>query len=314
MNGMNSKNLLVYGIVIIAWMVYGYLTFVAPETSTSVELNLAPFTVFLLKLTIVLPYLVIWLVGAHGILHFHTYVQSIRKSKDGEAFHTITIGLWLLLTSLIVSALIGTVRSWYPSDFVLDKMMTIIANYCYIFLPLVAFYFLFMGSRELITQLKEKKSSLKTYVFWFAFIGLFTIFYLWFVFTNPHRQVSLDPHIKPTYYLSDFLIITTIALPYIMSIILGTFAAINISTYSKHVGGIFYKAALPSFTKGILTVIIGSIFLQVLLFLGTARLEGLSLGFILLILYVLFFLEAVGFSFIARGARKLSQLELTDNV
>ena len=79
--------------------------------------------------------------------------------------------------------------------------------------------------------------------------------------------------------------------------------------YEKNVQGIIYKKFLKYLVFGLLGVISTSIFTQALASLGSVRLLGVSLSWLLFLVYVLLGIMVIGYGFIAYGAKKLTLIE-----
>ena len=139
----------------------------------------------------------------------------------------------------------------------------------------------------------------------FLFSFIVTALYGLMVFSSPGRQTSLDPSIRPTYYLSDSLIFLTIILPSFGMWILGILSAFQVDRFSPESFSIRQHIAKRRFVDGILTMVFASTSIQVLLALGGLRLINLGLAFIIFAVYLVLILLVYAYFLIMRGARGL---------
>jgi hypothetical protein len=304
------SNKIVYFLVFLAWLIYTYFTFTAPISSSSQDLGLSGGVLFLVQLTIVLPYLVVWLMAVYGWSHISSYSQSIGDSKDGKAFGKIANGLGWFLAGLVLSALISSWRSMGINDPIHLFSSTIVTNYVYVFFPLVGFLFLYHGTRHL-RELLPENSKLTSSAITFIMTGIagLSVVLTWLIFTNPNRQVNPAPDIGATYYISDPFIVLTILVPLIVAWVLGGLAVVSIGHYQKQVKAQIYQNFLKKLSLGIIFIVIAAIVLQGILALGTNRFIGIGLGPLLLVIYVFLGAQAAGYVLVAMGAKKLKYLE-----
>jgi hypothetical protein len=68
---------------------------------------------------------------------------------------------------------------------------------------------------------------------------------------------------------------------------------------------------LADLSKGLAMVMMFTIVLQILATMGS-YLTNLGLAPLLLLVYLLLLLDAAGYAFIARGARKMTKIEVTE--
>jgi len=132
---------------------------------------------------------------------------------------------------------------------------------------------------------------------------MLTTFYTWIITTRP-----VGPNGDSSYYLPTVVILFTLGIPYVYIWCKGTVAAYQLYVYKSRVRGSIYRGALNSLALGIGSVIILSIFLQLLITIS-ARLLTLNLSPRLGIVYVLVALIGVSYGLIARGSKRLKQIE-----
>jgi uncharacterized membrane protein len=78
--------------------------------------------------------------------------------------------------------------------------------------------------------------------------------------------------------------------------------------YAKKIKGLLYKRALNRLAAGIATVIGSSIFIQFINIVFAYKNNG-SLGSLLVLIYLLLAVEAIGYILIASGAKNLKRIE-----
>jgi hypothetical protein len=305
--GKSVNSRLVYLGVIASWVAYLLITTTTPLSANAYNLNSQQ--IFLLRLTIAIPFLLIWLAAAFSFVSIRKYAKAIEPSDESSAFNKISTGVLFLLASLIGSALISAVRGFLVDIHEARSWMTILTNYAYVIPYLFAFAYLFNGAADLIRQHNGFRISLSKYAIYA--IPFFVLAYVWLeiIFTNPNRITPAPGSNFASYYLKDSLIVLTIVIPALFAWAMGFFGALKLRSYYQNVQGVIYKSALSSFVNGFLGVILGSIFIQSLLSLGAVRVGHLSLANVLALIYLFLIIQAVGFLLIARGARNLTKLE-----
>ncbi len=294
--------------IIILWLIYAGLTFNSPTPAqTTGRYGLSTTELRVLRATVVLPFLFIWLAGIYAVVRFNRYLKYISDSNEAEGFRNIVYGLICLLIVIVVPQFINLYTTYNPESFEIQRRVTIVRNYSNIILYLSAFWFILKASRHLVGSISEAKPN-KMSLFIPIFMFVLSIFYILLIFLNDYRGVSDDPLIRPTYYLPDILIILTIALPYIIIWSLGTVAILKIHLFSKHVPGIIYRNAFSRVAFGLASIIGLSIIFQFISQSG-AYFGRAGLGVILLIVYVILIAIAVAYLFIAKGAKALAAIE-----
>jgi len=288
-------------------VLYAIATIKAPVPSqVNGRYGLGSSEMALLRLSVAGPFLLIWLAGVYALTRFSHYTQLLNSSAETSGFKKITKGLWFLLIVIVVPQFINLITSYNPESLEMQKSIVIFRNYFNIALYLAGFIYIYRASRDLMSLQSVKKSK----YMWGFLILIFVLssLYIFSIFSNDYRGISNDALIKPTYYLSDLLIITTIVIPYILIWILGTMAFVNIFTFSKNVQGIIYKKSFASVAYGLGSIIFLSICLQFLSQLS-AYFGRAGLGIILLIVYSVLIAIAIAYLFIAKGARALTDIE-----
>jgi len=260
-----------------------------------------------LMLTIVIPYLIIWIIAFVGYLRLRSYVETVCQSKDGAAFHTISLGMLGVAFWLPIMALMNTATSGYyhahPSA---APEMVILNNYVNIIILFLAFWFIGLGAKRLLGVVKKQPLALPQSLS-FTFTA-FSALYLFMVLQDPARQFPTHRMSIASYYLPDWLTVVTIVIPHLFTWFLGLQAIFNINMYRKFVKGPIYKQALAQLTNGLSVVIIMIVTLRCFESISVP-LTRLSLGLILLVVYVLLILIGLGYAQIAKGAKSLQRIE-----
>lgn len=294
-----------YSILALAIVLYATLTLFGPKAPNKYDLSDGE--LILIRLTVIVPIVLIWIAAFYGAVRFKAYAESIKSRPDGKALTGVADAIMILAIGLVVTSLLGTLRQFaINNDY--EVIYSIVRNYVAVAFPLIAFYKLFTASRGLV-KLTDKPSgtSNDSALAFLATAGV-SIAYTAMLLQYPYRNDTPDPQTYCSYFLPDALIVLTIIVPYVLSWFLGILAAVNIAAYSRHAKGLIYKKALSNLVKGIVAVTIFSVFLQLLDSVADS-VASLSLAKILALVYVIIIGWAVGYLLIASGAKKLTKIE-----
>lgn len=289
---------------IILILLYATVTLLTPaDPAVLAKYNMTQDQARLLSLTIVIPLTAIWFTGFYGFSRIKQYARSIIDTREGNAMNQIANGIMIQVLGLpataTVSALLSYVALENPD---LLPMSTIMRNYVSLIPPIIAFYFIAKGAELLYNSIKHKRPiNFKPWVI--AFIIVSAV-YSWIIISQPVNTVTGDA----VYYLPGWLIIFTLAIPYLYVWFQGSQAAYQINSYQKDVRGVIFKKALRYLAAGITAIIALSMAIQ-LLTTTSARLNRLNLTPLLAIIYLLVLFYAVGYVLIALGAKKLKKIE-----
>jgi hypothetical protein len=296
------------GIVII-WAIYVLLTLLAPAAHTTNRYGISIAQINLLRITLLIPYLFIWVAALFSVLQYKKYLKLISRSSEFQGFKNIVSGITMLLLQLVVSPYLGLVASYNPNSSEVQRAVTIIRTDFTIVFYLAAFYFFWKGTKLLVNTIlkKDVKDKLMYSVVPLLLIPL-SIALVWFISHNDFRTFSSDPLIKPTYYLGDVSIFITIVIPYIIIWLLGFLSLINLKYLSKNVEGIIYKKSFDLVSKGLAIIIGLTIGLQFLT-QATTYFRNASLSLILLLVYAILFCIGAAYVFFAYGAKSLTKIE-----
>lgn len=297
-----KKNRLVLFGGLLLWAAYAALALLAPLTRNTYHLTLSERD--LLQLTIVIPVLVIWLIAINGTVSFLRYAWLIRTSADGQALQLISVGLMILVLFYILQSVLGEVPLYFAGKWQLYPLL-MLANHVPVMLALLGFVVILAGAWKLreLTPRGLSAGGLSAIVFPYAVLGLL---FAWLFAHN--LSGAPDPNGIPKFAEPGQLPVLTVAIPYILAWIAGVLAITLIAEYARTIHGTIYRRAVKDLVRGLTGVLFFSILIQ-LTQLSTGVFASLKLGAILLILYALIVLYAVGFVFLARGARKLSLIE-----
>jgi len=299
-----QKLLLLFLLVTIAYALIVLLGPTAPSTLAKYRLSQAK--THLLSLTVVVPFVLIWLSAFYGYVTFKKYAVLVRDTDEGPALTSISRGLGFLAFSLPVNSLIssfmGLLVIEHPSYL---ATTTIIRNYSAFILPLLAFITISRGAEMLVKLIKRrKKENLFHPSLWALGTIIVTSLFSWLIIVRPaDTREAIN-----VYQLPNWLIITTIVVPYLYIWFRGTLAAFYIISYQRNVTGKLYRQSLAYLSAGVFTVILINILVALITTLST-RLYRLHLTPILIIVYILVALYAVGFGLLASGAKKLKRIE-----
>jgi len=300
-----KKQWIYYGIGVTASVIYLLLTFLAPATSNA--FGLSSLQILLLKITVALPYIATWIFGVYGLSTLDKYIELTKDKNDNMTNTLIFLRsglLWIIMGTILVGV-IGSARSYFATNTEIRPLFTIVTNYLYIFPQLIGFFFIFRGVIKLQASKEMSEHKHTSYFFTTLIVVLISCIYVYMVATNPSRQFSPDPNMAATYYLPDILIGFTIVLPILTTWWLGFSAAFTLSDLIPYLTRAELFKGVTRIVYGIWATIFTSILIQALLSLGGTRLSGLSLGIILLIVYVFVLLQGIGFLFIALGSNTL---------
>lgn len=284
----------------LAWAVYSLLS-IAQHHVNAYKLDNLQTT--LLQLTIIIPLLLIWETAIYGAVRFRRYADLIKRSPDGRALGVLTSGLTVLVFSFIIQNFLSVLRGYAVGSTWLSPVV-FLNNHLPILLALIAVSLLYRGSIGLSRIVKTPLSSLQL----LSALVPFTIFAsLYSAFFYSHIGHT-ETYGIPNFALPGTIPFFTMAIPYLVVWLLSVLAMLNVTNYIRFVKGAIYKRALKYLAAGIVAVLSFTILLQILTLTSVALLH-LSLGLLLVIIYALLILYAVGFALIAFGARKLTAIE-----
>jgi hypothetical protein len=299
-----SKYYLIY---IVGAVLYTILTLTSSVATSTSRFDISASQARLLQLTVIIPALIIYGAAFFGAVRFKRYAAAISKSKDGIALNKIANGLLVLSTGLITNGVWGSLRTRFKEsgDIVLHTHVTQFLSLAF---PIVAFFLMLLGARLLVKIANTYGTAYRTSVISMAGLGILTSIYTFALLKNPYRGSTPDIDKYSSYYLSDTGILLALVLPSILVWTFGILTVLSLNWYTHTVKGEIYRQAIGKLSKGLMAVISFGIALN---FLSTmsSTFSDLSLKGILIFLYVLLILYAVGYLIIASGAKKLALIE-----
>jgi hypothetical protein len=167
----------------------------------------------------------------------------------------------------------------------------------------LAFSFIFAGGHKLGELLPSRVKQLPHSI-WLAVFILASGLYTYFVVIQPINH-PLD---RRVYYLPGWLLVLTIAVPYIFFWYMGIRGAYNIFLYRRNIKGKIYRSSLNFLAAGISVVILASVITRIITSLSS-RISSLKITALLVIIYSLLSVIAIGYILIAIGAKKLRNIE-----
>ena len=301
----NKRLSVLYAIFIV---VYVLQTVTAPiDKAVLAKYHIDSSQLRLLSLTIAIPYVVIWLIALAGYIRLNLYVKLIKKDKDGKAFKAISQGILMLTLWLPISTIVA---NYFQRVYMVHHSATAnlirLDNYINLLILFGGFLLINWGTNGLLGIIKKPKNLAPL-----KFVLVYIIFAALYVFLTLHdssRQFPTKSVATAAYYESDWLIILTLVIPRLISWFIGAQAVQNIFTYRRKVKGKLYKDALNSLALGIGGVVTTTIVLRCFQSLS-GPLAKLNLGLILVVVYLLLIVISTGYILIAKGAKKLQQLE-----
>lgn len=285
---------------------YVILGFVLPtDPQTLSKHGLTELGARLLNLSVVIPISLIYLSALYGFVHVNNYANKVLKTKEGQYFKRLAEGLALLVFSLPVSSLLSSFRSYLrhvqPDLF---PTISILRNYLILALVFAAMFLIAKGAQGLYGTLKSQKETMQQLSFYGIIAPvLLASVYTWLVVSQNYSTAGGGP-----YFLPEWLIVLTIIVPYVFVWCLGIRAAAHLFAYQVGVKGVIYKRAIKNLAVGIAVIILISILVQGITSLNLI-LSRLDLTPLLVIVYFLIALYVVGYGLVARGAKKLKQIE-----
>jgi hypothetical protein len=247
---------------------------------------------------------IIWLVSLYGSIRVKSYAGLIKNTRDGRGFNHISNGLMVLTISLpIVSNASYVLNHVATRHTRLQPTMTIIVNYIALGLMALAMTYIFIGGHKLYRLIPGRIKQLPQ----MAWMGTFIIassLYGYFIVSQPAH----NPLAKKVYFLPDWLLVLTIAVPYIFSWYLGIRGAYNLYLYRRNIKGSLYRSSLSYIAIGIAIVVLGSVITRIIYSISPA-ITNLRITPVLVIIYALLVVIAAGYILIAIGAKKLRKIE-----
>lgn len=306
---MNKKRTIytVWALLAITYLVIAFV--LQPDSATMAKYHLSATAVRVLSLAIIAPIVASWTAAVYGMVHMGRYANKIKDSNDGKGIAYLAWGLAVYSFGQIITAIISRLLVYLVTQHELNtSVMTIVNTHLTALVAVVSFGLFLFGSSKLLTTLKKAKVQTSYSFISGLVLAIISALYGAATLANPSRTVATGSSINASFYMPDWLIVTTIVLPYVIVWACGFFAVLFLRAYARNVGGAIYRRALSKLNTGFLIIIMSSISLQ---FLGAANavISGWALNAMLALLFVLVLVIVAGYFYIAVGAKALSKLE-----
>lgn len=294
-----SKIFYLYLLLVIVYATL--LLILPPAPATLHKYHLSASGIRLLDLTIIIPYALIWLAGFWGYAHLKDYAKAVKRSKDGRHVNTIADGLLWLVLWLSLSAILSSILNYLAQKHPAATASTIVINnYFSLLMPLVGFIIIGFGTRGLnrLARLHPSYRAMGGIAFVLIAAG---VFYSYLVLNTDNRLHSI-------YHMPAAVVLATLVIPYIYMWFVGLFSVYQIYLYRRHAPGVVYRKSWGWLALGLGLLLVIQILLQYVVTL-TEQLNHLSLGGVLIFVYVLLIILAGGYLMVARGAKNLLKIE-----
>jgi hypothetical protein len=280
-----------------------------PDSMALSHYQISALQLRLLSIAIIAPAVLIWVAAFYGMINVSTYAEKIKDTPDGNGFKYLAFGSIVIAVGMPITSLISRLLSYAAAQHTItDATATIINTHMTVAFYLVGFTLLFIGARKLLATIKTVKILRSRIMLVAAVLAVVCVPYIVVTLMNPSRAVPVAPATSATYAMSDAWIIATIIVPYIVTWTLGFYTALLLYEYYQNVRGKLYKKSLMKLNRGYLIVIIATIILQFITAASTS-ISGWGLGAVMMLFYGLLFIIAVGYLYIAFGAKGLAKLE-----
>jgi hypothetical protein len=290
-------------------VLYVALVFAGPVDHAVLDkYHLSVLSLRLLDVAILLPLIAVWYISFYGFITIKSYASVIKHDDDGQGFEKLGHGLAILGIGMVLSSIATSViKNLTLHDRQLIPTGVIIGNYLAVGLAMASFWYMYQGSLTLTGVIPGHNVSDR----WPLLRPLYTMFGAVFAYsaaTNSERRAPAMALTHGLYYLPDWLIVVSVILPLLVAWYLGLLAVRNIAHYSRNINGVIYRSQLKRVAQGLTIIITSSVGVQILTLFSKST-SNLSLGSLLLIIFALIAVIAVGFIVVAIGAKKLMQLE-----
>lgn len=301
MQRQDRRSVILYGVVAVLAIGYSLALFFQPTTAASAAVfNISNAALAILKITIAMPIILVWFLGAASIAGSLRHADGSPHQELKRRYRSLAYALGFLVSGLIVGAMFGEIRSYYPNSASVQRIGTILANYMYVFPPLVGFWLLYHGMRS---DTERKEFTNQNRIVAAILVGIIGILWMTLIFTNEGRQTSSLAGLSPSFYLSDGAIIASIIMPTLLSWFFGIRAALALSDLYMQDSDRWH--VFSRLIAGIWLLIFSYIIILGLLSAGGARLLALGLTGILVAIYLFLFVLLAAHWMIASSIKEL---------
>lgn len=296
---------LVYLFIALA-AVYAAMVLILPADPATLErYDITQAGARLLNLTVILPAEAIWFAALYGYIRLKSYTRLIGGSAEGSPFNRLADGLGILALSLPLRSVVSAVLNHLAvNDPGLDAVATVVSNYTGLALSLVSFMLIASGARGLLLSLRSRNRDGPVSNYAVLALILLSSIFTWLILSGPAGSGA----VTEAYQTPPWVVILTLAVPYLFAWYQGALATYRLYIYKNRVGGHLYRRAFGNLSAGIGLILFLSILIQ-LVTTVSERLNRLELTPVLLLIYLLVLLYAVGFGLVARGAKQFKKIE-----
>jgi hypothetical protein len=292
-----------YMILGLCCVAYILLNLFSPNSTASRLYHLSTLQLGLLQLTVVVPMIIIWAIALWGAVAVKSYAIIIRDTPESRGLSLIADGLLWLLIYLLTLSLSGTILPYFAHSPWINAL-AVIRNHLPVISSLLGFGLLCLGTYRLQHSAPFPVWT-KTTAVLFSGLGLLAGLFAWLYLTT---EMPPPTNGIPIYGLPKQVLLFTLVMPYCWAWLLGLLAAGNLIKYSRRVKGVLYRKALRDLAWGAASAVTMVVSVQFIT-LSSRFLTKLQLGYLLLTVYGLLAICAMGFLFIRSGARKLTRIE-----
>lgn len=298
----------IHAFILLTATYVGLVLFLPPDQSSLQKYSLSVLESRLLSLTFVIPLMVVWFFALYGFLRIKAYAAMISDSPEGKALTKLSNGLMILAYNLPLSSIIAALFNyWSLRHPDMLAATTIAKNYIGVLVSVAAFVLIYNGALSLqrslrIRQRFEHPYSLRSV----GMIIVTSAVFVWLILANPLNSSNANEY--AVYYLPNWLIIFTLAIPYLLSWYCGARATQWLLAYRQQVTGKIYRQPFDDLAKGIGVIVFDAVIIQFIVTLSPV-LTRLNLTPLLLTIYVLVMLYVIGYGLVARGAKGLKKIE-----
>ncbi|MDL2341942.1 MAG: hypothetical protein QFB87_02610 [Patescibacteria group bacterium] len=294
-------NRLFYSLLLLAALLQFYLTYRLAYLRPIA--NYSTTKLLLIRLSFLLPQVVIWWIAARSAKRFTNYAAGIKSSVDGQGMSLIGGGLVLLVAYIIILPLCSQLNS-LAAHTTSIRVIAIITNHLPLVVVLAAAIQIYRGSSRLSALASHDTVPRRRKV---LISGAFIVCMLSFAVDFYHQAPTLvTTEGVPRFFLNHNLLIFTYVLPHIAVWLMGLLASVNLAWYTTKIDGKIYRSLFRDVNRG-LVLVFTSIFAAQLLMISPLIVMHLGVGIIFV--YMAIILGLAGYALLYRGTGKLQNLE-----
>lgn len=304
---MQSRPSLVTVTFVALAILYSALSFILPTSSATKSMyNLTDSEYMLLLFIVRIPIVLTWCLAFYAYRRLRLYANKISDTPEGKHFSKIATGIGWIAWGYAIPALIRTILYAFANQnpsFLSAAL--IITNYMFVIVTLMAFAYISGGAHQL-----ARAGNIHLSIFQIRSVtaGLTALGILFCVLVASNLDMTSITNTDNAYHLPNWLIWSTIVLPYLFAWASGLFAAMEITILAKESPGIIYRRALFLLASGLVLMVVSLCAAQYILTI-IPRTGYLTLGMSLVIIYVIYGIGSIGSVILAWGARRLKQIE-----